>query len=40
MLGLCELFGCLPSALYAEDAELVRLVKIRELGRRETRDDE
>jgi len=32
VLGLCERFGCLPSALYAEDAELIRLVRIEELG--------
>lgn len=30
VLGLCERFGCLPSQLYAEDAELLRLLAIEE----------
>jgi hypothetical protein len=30
--GLCEKFGCLPSALYEEDAEVFRMMKIVELG--------
>lgn len=33
ILSLCERFGCLPSALLAEDAGLLRLVKIEALGR-------
>lgn len=32
MLGLCERFHCLPSALYEEDAEVIRLVAIQVLG--------
>ena len=32
ILGLCERFGCLPSQLLAEDAELLRLVDIERLG--------
>lgn len=32
MLGLCERFHCLPSALLAEDAALLRLIRIRDLG--------
>lgn len=33
ILGLCERFGCLPSALLAEDASLLRLLKIEQMGR-------
>lgn len=33
VLGLCERFGCLPSALLAEDAELLRWLKVAALGR-------
>jgi hypothetical protein len=33
VLGLCERFGCLPSALLAEDADLLRWVRIEHLGR-------
>jgi pyruvate/2-oxoglutarate dehydrogenase complex dihydrolipoamide dehydrogenase (E3) component len=33
VLGLCERFGCLPSALLAEDAELLRMVRVEALGR-------
>jgi hypothetical protein len=33
ILGLCERFGCLPSQLLAEDADLLRLVHIEGLGR-------
>jgi hypothetical protein len=29
---LCDRFHCLPSGLYAEDAGLLRLLKIAELG--------
>lgn len=32
-MGLCERFGCLPSALLAEDAELLRYAAIEALGR-------
>jgi len=35
ILGLCRQFGCLPSALYAEDAGLLRLLRIEALGRRD-----
>jgi hypothetical protein len=28
VIGLCERFGCLPSQLYQEDAELLRLLNI------------
>jgi hypothetical protein len=35
VLGLCERFGCLPSALLAEDAELLRMVRIVAEGTRE-----
>lgn len=31
-MGLCEQFGCLPSALLEEDAGLLRLLHIRRLG--------
>jgi hypothetical protein len=32
VLGVCERFGCLPSQLEQEDAELVRLLEIEALG--------
>lgn len=32
ILGLCERFHCLPSALLAEDASLLQLIRIEELG--------
>jgi hypothetical protein len=32
VLALCERFGCLPSQLEAEDAELLRLVAIVNAG--------
>lgn len=35
MLGLCERFGCLPSALYEEDAALFQLLRIEKMGRKE-----
>ncbi len=35
MLGMCEKFHCLPSQLYAEDAELVRMVNIDQYGKPE-----
>lgn len=33
VLGLCERFGCLPSALLQEDADLLRLLQLEALGR-------
>jgi hypothetical protein len=33
VLGICERFGCLPSELYREDAELLRLLTIEAMGR-------
>lgn len=33
MLALCRQFHCLPSQLYAEDADLFRMLKIEALGR-------
>lgn len=35
MIGLCERFHCLPSQLYDEPVDLIRLVKIVERGRPE-----
>lgn len=32
MLGVCERFGCLPSQLEREDAELLRLLEIEAVG--------
>ncbi len=32
VVGLCERFGCLPSALLAEDVSLLRLIRIVEAG--------
>lgn len=32
MLGLCERFGCLPSALYQEDVNLLRLLALEDMG--------
>jgi hypothetical protein len=32
VLGLCRMFRCLPSQLYAEDAELIRLLQIEAFG--------
>ncbi len=34
MLGLCDRFHCLPSQLEKEDASILRLLKIEELGTR------
>jgi hypothetical protein len=34
ILGLCTRFGCLPSALYDEDEELLQLLAIERLSRR------
>lgn len=33
MLALCERFGCLPSALFDEDSELLRYLDIETLVR-------
>lgn len=33
ILGLCRQFGCLPSQLCAEDASLLRMLRIEALGR-------
>lgn len=33
MLGACERFGCLPSQLEQEDAELLRMLEIEALAR-------
>lgn len=33
IVSLCERFGCLPSALLAEDAELLRLVTLAGMAR-------
>jgi hypothetical protein len=35
ILGLCERFGCLPSALLTEDARMMKWLKIEAMGRRE-----
>lgn len=35
VLAMCERFGCLPSQLYREDADLLRLAQIEALGRKE-----
>jgi hypothetical protein len=32
ILSLCQRFGCLPSALLAEDADLLRLLMIERLS--------
>lgn len=32
ILGLCERFSCLPSALMAEDTALLRMVRVEDLG--------
>jgi hypothetical protein len=32
ILRLCERFGCLPSKLYEEDAELIKLLTIEAMG--------
>jgi hypothetical protein len=34
-LALCERFGCLPSQLEAEDADLMRLIRIVNLTNQE-----
>ena len=32
MVGLCERFHCLPSQLYQEDAEFLRMLEIVRMG--------
>lgn len=32
ILSLCQRFGCLPSALLAEDAELLQMIMIERLA--------
>lgn len=32
IIDLCQTFGCLPSQLLAEDATLLRLIAIKQLG--------
>jgi hypothetical protein len=32
VLGLCDRFKCLPGAVYAEDASVLRLLQIAALG--------
>jgi hypothetical protein len=32
VLALCERFGCLPSQLYAEDASLLRMLRVVQAG--------
>jgi hypothetical protein len=39
VLALCERFGCLPSVLYEEDADLMRLLHIEALGRPDDKGD-
>ncbi|QMP84401.1 hypothetical protein HUN42_00023 [Streptomyces phage Dagobah] len=34
-MGLCQQFSTLPSALYEEDAELLRMLEIIRLGTKE-----
>src|SRR5690349_19057812 len=33
IMGLCERFGCLPSQLLAEDAELLRYLELESMGK-------
>lgn len=35
VLGLCQMFHCLPSELEQESAEVLRLVAIRQMGTKE-----
>lgn len=32
IIGMCRLFSCLPSQLLAEDAQLLQLVSVWQLG--------
>ena len=38
MLGLCRQFHCLPSAVLAEDAYLLRLLAVEQAGSRRERE--
>jgi hypothetical protein len=38
ILALCGRFGCLPSQVKAEDASLLRMLRIEALARREDSD--
>lgn len=40
ILNLCDRFKCLPSQLYEEDAEIIRLVTIQALGRKKEQEGE
>lgn len=40
MLGLCDRFKCLPSQLYEEDAELMRMIVIQRLGTKQEQPEE
>jgi hypothetical protein len=35
LIGICDRFKCLPSQALAEDAGIIRLLKIEALGRKE-----
>jgi pyruvate/2-oxoglutarate dehydrogenase complex dihydrolipoamide dehydrogenase (E3) component len=39
IMGLCERFGCLPSQLLAEDARMLRWLRIESMGRKGEIDD-
>lgn len=39
MIGLCDRWHCLPSQVLAEDAGLLRLLDVYELGHREEDDE-
>lgn len=32
MLGLCDRWHCLPSQVYAEDARVLRMLRVADLG--------
>ncbi len=40
MVGLCERFHKLPSEVLAEDVEMLRMVRIADMGRREESEEE
>lgn len=40
MLGLCDRFKCLPSQLYEEDAELMRMIVIQRRGTKQEQPEE
>jgi len=39
ILGLCRQFHCLPSAVLAEDASLLRLLLIEDMGTPNTKEE-